>query len=181
MAERSPIQTAAILICLTGKRGDNLPLQPRTSGGEEGGKGRRAEQNSDKGLDRENAEGEEEGSWLVSDKDKEAQIYNKDRGARVATQRLSNRYYTSKNVHCRNCNKTGHLSKNCPEPKKLSACFLCGTPGHLAVECPSKHCNNCGLPGHLYESCTERAYWHKQCHRCSMKGHFFDACPEIWR
>ncbi|XP_038569426.1 zinc finger CCHC domain-containing protein 7 [Micropterus salmoides] len=129
-----------------------------------------------------NADVEEEaGSWLVSEKDREAQIYNKDKGARIAVHRLSNRYYTGKNVHCRNCNKTGHLSKNCPEPKKLLSCFLCGTPGHLASECPNKHCNNCGLPGHLYDSCSERAYWHKQCHRCSMTGHFFDACPEIWR
>ncbi|XP_051240938.1 zinc finger CCHC domain-containing protein 7 isoform X2 [Dicentrarchus labrax] len=125
--------------------------------------------------------GEEEGGWLVSDKDKEAQIYNKDKGAKIVVQRLSNRYYTSKNVQCRNCDKNGHLSKNCPEPKKLLACFLCGTPGHLAIQCPNKHCNNCGLPGHVYESCNEKAYWHKQCHRCSMPGHFFDACPEIWR
>uniref|UniRef100_A0A674N8F1 Zinc finger CCHC domain-containing protein 7 n=1 Tax=Takifugu rubripes TaxID=31033 RepID=A0A674N8F1_TAKRU len=88
-----------------------------------------------------------------------------------------------KNVQCRNCNKYGHLSKNCPEPKvshhkysysKMMACFLCGIQGHLASQCPNKHCNNCGLPGHLYDSCTERAYWHKQCHRCSMTGHFFD-------
>lgn len=129
-----------------------------------------------------NADNEnEESSWMVSDKDKEAQIYNKDRGARIAVQRVSNRYYTSKNVQCRNCNKNGHLSKNCLEPKKLSPCFLCGTPGHLVSECPNKHCNNCGLPGHLSDSCSERAYWHKQCHRCSMTGHFFDACPEIWR
>lgn len=124
---------------------------------------------------------EEEGTWLVSDKDMEAQIYNKDRGARKAVQHLSNRYYTDKNVHCRNCNKIGHLSKNCPEPKKLSPCFLCGTTGHLAIECPNKHCNNCGLPGHLYGSCSERAYWQKQCHRCGMTGHFYDACPETWR
>lgn len=34
MTERSPIQTAAILICLTGKRGDNLPLH--TPGEERG-------------------------------------------------------------------------------------------------------------------------------------------------
>nr|XP_019955885.1 PREDICTED: zinc finger CCHC domain-containing protein 7-like [Paralichthys olivaceus] len=124
---------------------------------------------------------EEEGTWLVSDKDREAQIFNKAKGARIVTQRVPNRYYTNKSVQCRNCNKTGHLSKNCPEPKKLTSCFLCGTPGHMAIECPSKHCSNCGLPGHLYESCSERPYWHKQCHRCSMKGHFFDACPEIWR
>uniref|UniRef100_A0A3Q1FHJ8 Zinc finger CCHC domain-containing protein 7 n=1 Tax=Acanthochromis polyacanthus TaxID=80966 RepID=A0A3Q1FHJ8_9TELE len=108
-------------------------------------------------------------------------IYNKDKGVRTAVQRVASRYYTGKNVHCRNCNKTGHLSKNCPEPKKVQPCFLCGTPGHVVSECPKKHCNNCGLPGHLYESCSERAYWHKQCHRCSMTGHFFDACPEIWR
>ncbi|XP_065814936.1 zinc finger CCHC domain-containing protein 7 [Labrus bergylta] len=128
-----------------------------------------------------NADVEDDGSWIVSDKDKEAQIYNKDKGAKVAVQRLLNRYYTSKNVQCRNCNKNGHLSKNCPQPKKVLPCFLCGTPGHLSSECPNRHCNNCGLPGHIYNSCNERAYWHKQCHRCHMTGHFFDACPEIWR
>uniref|UniRef100_UPI0037E946A1 zinc finger CCHC domain-containing protein 7 n=1 Tax=Semicossyphus pulcher TaxID=241346 RepID=UPI0037E946A1 len=128
-----------------------------------------------------NADADVDGSWLVSDRDKEARIYNKDKGARAAVQRLPNRYYTSKNVQCRNCNKNGHLSKNCLEPKKLLPCFLCGTPGHLSSECPNRHCNNCGLPGHFYNSCSERAYWHKQCHRCSMTGHFFDACPDIWR
>ncbi|XP_042340947.1 zinc finger CCHC domain-containing protein 7 [Plectropomus leopardus] len=137
--------------------------------------------NLEGGSDSNTDEEEEESSWLVSSKDKEARIYNKDKGARLTVQRLSNRYYTNKNVECRNCNKTGHLSKNCPEPKKCSPCFLCGNPGHLSSECPNRHCNNCGLPGHLYDSCSERAYWHKQCHRCGMTGHFFDACPEIWR
>lgn len=32
--------------------------------------------------------------------------------------RHNNRYYTAdKNVTCRNCDKRGHLSKNCPTPK----------------------------------------------------------------
>uniref|UniRef100_A0A3B5QM15 Zinc finger CCHC domain-containing protein 7 n=1 Tax=Xiphophorus maculatus TaxID=8083 RepID=A0A3B5QM15_XIPMA len=110
-----------------------------------------------------------------------AQIFNKGQGVRIAVQRMSNRYYTGKNVHCRNCNKTGHLSKNCPHPKKMMPCFLCGTMGHQAINCPNKHCNNCGQPGHLIRSCNEKSYWHKQCHRCSMRGHFFDDCPEIWR
>uniref|UniRef100_A0A667Y7R0 Zinc finger CCHC domain-containing protein 7 n=2 Tax=Myripristis murdjan TaxID=586833 RepID=A0A667Y7R0_9TELE len=127
------------------------------------------------------ADEDEERKWLVSNKDKEAQIYNKDKGVRMPVNRMSNRYYTDKNVTCRNCSKTGHLSKNCPNPKKVACCFLCGTPGHQVAECPNRHCANCGLPGHLYESCSERAYWHKQCHRCGMTGHFFDACPEIWR
>ncbi|KAM8880299.1 zinc finger CCHC domain-containing protein 7 isoform 1-T2 [Spinachia spinachia] len=120
-----------------------------------------------------------EGDWLVSAKDKEAQIYN--RGARATTLRVAKRYYTDKNVQCRNCNKNGHLSTNCPQPKKLPPCFLCGNPGHGPSGCPNKHCNNCGLPGHLYNSCSERAHWNKRCERCGMKGHLFDACPEIWR
>ncbi|XP_061685678.1 zinc finger CCHC domain-containing protein 7 [Syngnathoides biaculeatus] len=120
-------------------------------------------------------------SWLVSNKDREAQIFNKERRARTAISRVANRYYTDKNVHCRNCDKTGHLSKNCPDPRKMPVCFLCGDPSHVGSNCPFKHCNNCGLPGHLYDSCSERAYYHKRCHRCGMTGHFFDACPEIWR
>ncbi|XP_068561567.1 zinc finger CCHC domain-containing protein 7-like [Cebidichthys violaceus] len=126
-------------------------------------------------------EEEEEHGWLVSSKDKEARIYNRDKGVRTTAQRLSNRYYTNKNVQCRNCNKNGHLSKNCPEPKKLASCFLCGNPGHLAIGCPNKHCNNCGLPGHFYNSCSERRLWYKRCERCGMTGHYYDACPEIWR
>uniref|UniRef100_A0AAQ4QFK8 Zinc finger CCHC domain-containing protein 7 n=1 Tax=Gasterosteus aculeatus aculeatus TaxID=481459 RepID=A0AAQ4QFK8_GASAC len=95
-------------------------------------------------------------------------------GGRVTTLRVAKRYYTDKNVQCRNCSKNGHLSTNCPEPKKLAPCFLCGNPGHGSNGCPNKHCNNCGLPGHLYNSCSERAHWHKRCERCGMKGHLFD-------
>uniref|UniRef100_A0A3P9NK14 Zinc finger CCHC domain-containing protein 7 n=1 Tax=Poecilia reticulata TaxID=8081 RepID=A0A3P9NK14_POERE len=111
----------------------------------------------------------------------QAQIFNKGQGPTIVVHRMSNRYYTGKNVHCRNCNKKGHLSKNCPHPKKVTPCFLCGSMGHQAITCPNKHCNNCGQPGHLSRCCSERSYWHKQCHRCSMRGHFFDDCPEIWR
>uniref|UniRef100_A0A3B4BK92 Zinc finger CCHC domain-containing protein 7 n=1 Tax=Periophthalmus magnuspinnatus TaxID=409849 RepID=A0A3B4BK92_9GOBI len=103
-----------------------------------------------------------------------AQIFNKSQGVRPFVQRLTSRYYTDKNVHCKNCNRTGHLSKNCPEPKKVSPCIFCSTPGHMPLECPYKYCHNCGLPGHRYSSCSERAYWHKQCHRCKMTGHFHD-------
>ncbi|KAK9540156.1 hypothetical protein VZT92_002625 [Zoarces viviparus] len=124
---------------------------------------------------------EGESGWLVSARDKEARIYNRDKGVRMTAQRMSNRYYTNKNVQCRNCKKNGHLSKNCPESKKLAPCFLCGNPGHMAVGCPNKHCNNCGLPGHLFDSCNEKRFWHKRCERCGMTGHYYDACPEIWR
>ncbi|XP_077426960.1 zinc finger CCHC domain-containing protein 7 [Vanacampus margaritifer] len=126
-------------------------------------------------------EDNDDSSWVVLDKDREAQIFNKDKRGRTPTFRLSNRYYTDKNVNCRNCDKMGHLSKNCPEPTKLPVCYLCGDPNHMSSRCPNKHCNNCGLPGHLYECCSEMHFYHKKCHRCGMTGHFFDACPEIWR
>ncbi|XP_067297844.1 zinc finger CCHC domain-containing protein 7 [Pseudorasbora parva] len=120
-------------------------------------------------------------NWAISEKDKWAQIYNKGVGPRRVSNRVSNRYYTEKSITCHNCRKTGHLSKNCPTPKKMPCCSLCGLQGHLLRTCPNRHCSNCSLPGHNADDCLEKAYWHKCCHRCGMNGHFIDACPEIWR
>ncbi|XP_059407853.1 zinc finger CCHC domain-containing protein 7-like isoform X1 [Carassius carassius] len=116
-------------------------------------------------------------NWTISEKDKWAQICNKGAGPR----RVSNRYYAEKSITCHNCRKSGHLSKNCPTPRKVPCCSLCGLRGHLLRTCPNRHCSNCSLPGHTCDDCLERAYWHKCCRRCGMTGHFFDACPEIWR
>ncbi|XP_053558699.1 zinc finger CCHC domain-containing protein 7 [Bombina bombina] len=114
--------------------------------------------------------------WSISERDLEAQINNH------TPFRRSNRYYSEdKNVICRNCDKRGHLSKNCPTPKKSPACCLCGERGHLQNSCPERYCSNCFTPGHFSRECIERAYWKKDCHRCSMTGHYADACPEIWR
>ncbi|XP_075458740.1 zinc finger CCHC domain-containing protein 7 isoform X2 [Ascaphus truei] len=114
--------------------------------------------------------------WSIGERDTEAQIGN------YTPLRRSNRYYSAdKNVICRNCEKRGHLSKNCPTPKKLPACCLCGERGHLQNSCPARYCSNCFLPGHFSQECIERPHWKKQCHRCSMTGHYADACPEIWR
>ncbi|CAJ0940691.1 unnamed protein product, partial [Ranitomeya imitator] len=88
------------------------------------------------------------------------------------------RYYPEdKNVICRNCNKRGHLSKSCPEPKKLPACCLCGRRGHLQYDCPDPYCSNCFMPGHIYQDCSERPHWQKKCFRCSMIGHYADLLP----
>ncbi|XP_043099656.1 LOW QUALITY PROTEIN: zinc finger CCHC domain-containing protein 7 [Puntigrus tetrazona] len=115
--------------------------------------------------------------WAVSKKDKEAQIFNKG----FSRRRLSGRYYAEKSITCHNCKKSGHLSKNCPTPKKVPCCSLCGVQGHVLRICPNRYCSNCSLPGHISDNCLEKAYWHKRCHRCDMTGHFSDACPEIWR
>ncbi|NXC71173.1 ZCHC7 protein, partial [Anhinga anhinga] len=100
----------------------------------------------------------------------------------ASVRHTSMRYYRAdKNVTCRNCSRPGHLSKNCPTPKKVPPCCLCAERGHLQNSCPARFCLNCCLPGHYFRECLERAYWNKHCNRCGMKGHYADACPEIWR
>ncbi|XP_039946055.1 zinc finger CCHC domain-containing protein 7 [Hirundo rustica] len=116
-------------------------------------------------------------NWSISHKDLEAQISNY-----VGVRHSSMRYYAAdKNVTCRNCHRPGHLSKNCPTPKKVPPCCLCAGRDHLQHSCPARFCLNCCLPGHYFKECLERAYWNKHCNRCDMKGHYADACPEIWR
>ncbi|KAM7024236.1 zinc finger CCHC domain-containing protein 7 isoform 1-T1 [Acridotheres tristis] len=116
-------------------------------------------------------------NWSISHKDLEAQISNYG-GVRHSSMRY---YSAAKNVTCRNCHRRGHLSKNCPTPKKVPPCCLCAGRDHLQHNCPARFCLNCCLPGHYFKECLERAYWNKHCNRCDMKGHYADACPEIWR
>ncbi|XP_003470755.2 zinc finger CCHC domain-containing protein 7 [Cavia porcellus] len=122
-------------------------------------------------------EGEDDVHWFISDKDVEAQI-----GNNRSSGRWTRRYYSAdKNVTCRNCDKCGHLSKNCPLPQKVRACCLCSERGHLQYSCPARFCLDCSLPMSSTHRCLERSSWRKRCDRCDMIGHYADACPEIWR
>lgn len=38
---------------------------------------------------------------------------------------------------CYNCNKYGHISKNCPEPPKIETCSKCNEQGHTQRHCPN--------------------------------------------
>ncbi|XP_039712512.1 zinc finger CCHC domain-containing protein 7 isoform X1 [Pteropus medius] len=121
--------------------------------------------------------GEDGVNWFISDKDVEAQI-----GNNRSSGRWTHRYYTAnKNVTCRNCDKCGHLSKNCPFPQKVRPCCLCSKRGHLQYACPARFCLDCSLPMSSTHRCLERPSWRKRCDRCDMIGHYADACPEIWR
>ncbi|XP_054034728.1 zinc finger CCHC domain-containing protein 7 [Dryobates pubescens] len=123
------------------------------------------------------SQGDPDVDWSISTKDLEAQISNFG-----AVRRSGARYYTAnKNVTCRNCARQGHLSKNCPVPKRVPPCCLCARRGHLQHSCPARFCQNCSLPGHCFRDCLEKPFWNKQCNRCHMQGHYADACPEIWR
>ncbi|XP_051043661.1 zinc finger CCHC domain-containing protein 7 [Phodopus roborovskii] len=129
------------------------------------------------GCENTDAEGEDGVNWFISDKDIEAKI-----GNNRSSGRWTNRYYSAnKNVTCRNCDKRGHLSKNCPLPQKVRPCCLCSERGHLQYGCPARFCLDCSLPMSSTHRCLERSSWRKRCDRCDMIGHYADACPEIWR
>lgn len=129
------------------------------------------------GCENPGAEGEDDVNWFISDKDIEAKI-----GNNRSSGRWTNRYYSvNKNVTCRNCDKRGHLSKNCPLPQKVRPCCLCSERGHLQYGCPARFCLDCSLPMSSTHRCLERSSWRKRCDRCDMIGHYADACPEIWR
>uniref|UniRef100_UPI003AAAE108 zinc finger CCHC domain-containing protein 7-like n=1 Tax=Centroberyx gerrardi TaxID=166262 RepID=UPI003AAAE108 len=109
--------------------------------------------------------------WAVSEKDKWG-----------ADQWIPSRYYTpDHSLNCHNCNKTGHLAKSCPTPKRRPTCVLCGIQGHVQRDCPGRHCPSCGLPPHGLRPCPEPPVWNQHCQRCGMTGHLSDACPDTWR
>ncbi|XP_055973193.1 zinc finger CCHC domain-containing protein 7 [Sorex fumeus] len=129
------------------------------------------------GCENSDNEGDDGVNWFISEKDIEAQISNNR-----SSGRMNQRYYSAnKNVTCRNCDKRGHLSKNCPLPQKVRACCLCSERGHLQYACPARFCLDCSLPMSSTHRCLERHSWRKRCDRCDMIGHYADACPEIWR
>ncbi|XP_052068544.1 zinc finger CCHC domain-containing protein 7-like isoform X2 [Mytilus californianus] len=115
-------------------------------------------------------EQDEADKWTIIDQD------------RFVGNPLLGRYYKSSSVRCHNCNEKGHLSKVCPQPKKVMACYLCGEEGHSGRTCKNPICFNCNVPGHITNECTKsRRSKYIDCHRCQMYGHTAYECPEIWR
>ncbi|KAK3604511.1 hypothetical protein CHS0354_037994 [Potamilus streckersoni] len=95
-----------------------------------------------------------------------------------------NRYYYVHplTIQCYNCKETGHISKDCPMPKKHQICYLCGFTGHNARTCPCCICYNCHELGHEVKLCpySQQQKW-RTCYRCYMYGHQQNKCPDIWR
>ena len=62
---------------------------------------------------------------------------------------------TSNNVVCHNCNKEGHIARDCPKNKVK--CYNCNELGHLAKYCKaprSLRCSRCGQSNQTSQNCT---------------------------
>lgn len=61
---------------------------------------------------------------------------------------------------CYNCHKSGHISRDCKEPKKEreQLCYTCGKAGHMARDCDhanEQKCYSCGGFGHIQKLCDK--------------------------
>ena len=66
-----------------------------------------------------------------------------------------------KEITCWSCQKIGHISRNCPEKKRM--CYACGSENHIRRNCDKIRCSRCGKNGHLTEQCytnlEKRGVW----------------------
>lgn len=109
---------------------------------------------------------------------------------------------------CFNCNQEGHISRECPEPRKERrsfdrggggrapsrygerdqsrgpmTCYNCGAEGHMSRECPSgRKCFNCNGLGHESKDCSEprkeRDQSAQKCYQCGEYGHISRDCSQ---
>ena len=95
------------------------------------------------------------------------------------------RYYAPdrSGVRCYNCDQTGHMSFDCPKPRKMNPCHKCGNTGHQNRDCPDDICFNCKMPGHVSRDCTGSRVrrWGENCDRCGGAGHASWQCADRWR
>ncbi|EXJ95745.1 hypothetical protein A1O1_00869 [Capronia coronata CBS 617.96] len=88
---------------------------------------------------------------------------------------------------CRNCEKVGHKSKDCPEERitreqVVVICYLCGEAGHRVRDCtqerqkPGRACRICEAVDHIAKECPNREK--QTCRNCSSEDHLARECPD---
>eukprot|EP01135_Chromosphaera_perkinsii_P010874 Nk52_evm1s2273 gene=Nk52_evmTU1s2273 len=98
---------------------------------------------------------------------------------------VRSRYFVPKalNATCYNCQRQGHLARDCPMEKREKPCFLCAQRGHRKKACPLDLCYRCFMPGHKSRDCDvpRSKLFHVSCRRCKGRGHTEKECHENWR
>ena len=63
-------------------------------------------------------------------------------------------YSVKPGKRCNNCGSPDHLAGQCPEPPQ---CHCCGSTAHSVADCPHKEktCKLCGKVGHLAAKCRK--------------------------
>jgi len=79
-----------------------------------------------------------------------------------------------KPIKCYNCDKLGHMAKDCRAPRKTYV------PNNRSQQVGQKHCSHCNMNNHSLEEC----HWAQNnmpcpyCTKCQKKGHFTDKCKQ---
>lgn len=72
---------------------------------------------------------------------------------------------------CYNCNQTGHISRDCTQPRAEKSCYKCGETGHISRDCTQSNARGGGGGGGGGGSSSE-------CYKCGKVGHISRNCPD---
>lgn len=84
------------------------------------------------------------------------------------------------NIRCSNCHRDGHQRYDCPVPRRIPCCYICGEKGHIESRCSQKICFTCGKQQNTFRQTCEycRVLY---CTMCHSVGHESTQCPDLWR
>jgi len=70
------------------------------------------------------------------------------------------------------------LARDCPSDSSQSVCYNCNKPGHVSRDCTEPRANNFGGGGFRGGRGGGGGGGGGNCYRCSKPGHFARDCPE---
>jgi hypothetical protein len=80
-------------------------------------------------------------------------------------------------IKCKFCEKTDHLSKDCPKDlSENDLCIKCLSTKHESSNCPFIKCLRCNRIGHVNSECPVNHNEAAKCTRCKHIGHLAEDC-----